>query len=164
MQIKIKDEKWFKATDWTTVKLFASQILGVSPDKLEGKQPEAFKRALVRQVYIKTHEYGVEFELNKPANPFGKVPRRRSSTTGGLTGEYTYVKSGLRAPEGDIRWDMDKCMQEHTTFESAIAAWEQSHGRTRYKATGDKLEFDFKKQLNWALRRGWITNGLLSED
>jgi hypothetical protein len=152
--ICVTSEAWFKKAPFHDVKMLGIKHLGIPADRFENKQAENFKRAMVRQVFTKDHQYGAEFEVAEPVNPFG-TPKKRGGTGEALKGGYAYVKCGLRAPEGDPRWDMDKCMAKHSTFEEAIECWNEEHGTAKFKSTG-ALEYDFIGQLRWALKRGWI--------
>lgn len=163
-KIKIQAEPWFTNAPFNDLKMVAIKHLGAPAATMEDShKPEVFKRALARQLFNRSFEYGVEFEIIAPSNPFGKVPKRRgrSDQAKGLTGEYRFVKSGLRAPENDIRQSMMKLIGEHTLFEKAIFEWERSSGtssKEMFKSTGDKTQFNFIDMLKWALGRGWIIN------
>lgn len=155
----IENEKWFKTAPFYDVRILGITHLNIPPEKFEGKQPEPFKRALVRQVFTTHHEYGAQFDLTEPSNPFGKARvRKRQPVSEQLKGTYVYVRNGLRAKENDIRHEMMTAMSEHSNFETLISAWKEKHGSMRYKSPKDnaKLEFDFENFVKWALRRGWI--------
>lgn len=152
--IKVANEGWFKSAPFHDVKMLGIKFLGVPAERFESKQAEHFKRAMVRQLYNKDHQYGEEFEIAVPDNPFG-TPNKRQSLSTKLVGPYAFVKNGLRAPEGDMRWEMMDCVAQNTTFEEANACWERDHGSDKYKSTG-ALEYDFKGLIAWALKRGWI--------
>jgi hypothetical protein len=153
MKINVANEVWFKEAPFHQVKMLGVKFLEIPAARFENKQAESFKRALVRQAYKAKHEYGEEFEIAEPVNPFG-TPNRKSLSTK-LVGQYAFVKNGLRAPEGDTRWKMMECMARHTSFDEARKCWTEENGTTRYKSTG-ALEYDFDGQMSWALRRGWI--------
>lgn len=159
--LKVLTEQWFTNSPFHEVKMLGIKHLNIPASALDdANKPENSRRALVRQVFNKSeHEYGEEFEIIEPTNPFGKVPKRRTSTTTGLTGEYRFVKCGMRAPEEDIRWKMMELMEKNTDFETLVKAWEQESGtgpRELFKATGKSHQFNFIDQVNWALARGWI--------
>lgn len=155
-EITVNSENWFKIASWHDVKMLALKYLAVPAANLDSKQSERFKRQLVKQVYMKSHAFGEKFDVMPVANPFGKVPKRRVATSDGLTGQYAWIKNGLRAPEDDVRWKMMECLEAHSTFEEATAAWEKEYGKgTKFKSTG-KLEFTFKGQAEWAIKRNWI--------
>lgn len=158
--IKVQTEQWFSKAPFSDIKMLAIKHLGIPADRMDDShKPEVSKRALARQVFNKNHQYGAEFEIIEPSNPFGKVPKRRSSVVagGGLVGEYRFVKNGIRAPEGDIRWEMMAVLEKHTKFEDAIKEWESTAGsKSKFKSTGAKHEFNFIDQINWSVTRGWI--------
>jgi hypothetical protein len=158
--LKVLSEQWFTKAPFHEVKMLAIKHLGIPADRMDDShKAETSKRALARQVFAKNHEYGSEFEIIEPSNPFGKVSKRRSSATPGmgLSGEYRFIKNGIRAPEGDIRWEMMALLEKHTKFEDVLAEWDKTVGlKTRFKATGKTHDFNFPEQINWALLRGWI--------
>jgi hypothetical protein len=155
--IVVKDENWFKKAPFADVKMVGIKHLGIPAEKFAGKQPEPFKRAMVRQVFAqKDLEYGIEFEIMEANNPFGQ-PKRRRSSDDSLIGTYSWVKNGTRAPEGDVRHDMMTVIERNTSFQDAIKDWEgEGHvPGEKYRSTG-VLEFTFKGLVEWALKRGWI--------
>ena len=157
--IKVLTEQWFTKASFNEVKMLAIKHLEVPASVMnDSHKPEGSRRAIARQVFNKSHEYGEEFEIIEPSNPFGKVPKRRTtSSSGGLDGEYRFVKCGMRAPDDDIRWQMMKVVEDNTKFEDAIAAWDKEAGaKTLFKSTGAKHQFNFIDQVKWALSRGWI--------
>ena len=158
--IRVLTDQWFTKATFNEVKMLAIKHLNVPADVMnDSHKPEGSRRAIARQVFNKSHEYGEEFEIIESSNPFGKVPKRRSTTPAGagLEGEYRWVKCGMRAPEDDIRWQMMKVVEEHTKFEDAIVAWDKEAGaKTLFKSTGAKHQFNFIDQVKWALSRGWI--------
>lgn len=153
--IKVTEEKWFKNAPFSDVRMLGIKHLGIPADKFEGKQPEPFKRALVRQVFVKDHQYGEEFEVMEATNPFGKAKARPTTRSLELSGSYAFLKNGLRAPEGDIRREMMTLIGQHTEFSVLFSEADKVYGKTKYKSTG-KLEFDFRELVLWALKRGWI--------
>jgi hypothetical protein len=158
--VKVLSEQWFSKAPFQEVKMLAIKHLGIPAAVMnDPNKQENFKRSMARQVFNKDHEYGGEYDILEAANPFGKVPKRKvtGSIGGGLTGEYRFVKCGMRAPEGDVRWQMMKVVEENTTFEAALAIWDKEAGiKTKFKATGDKHTFNFVEMVQWALKRGWI--------
>ncbi len=159
--ITVANEGWFKSASFSDVETVGVKFLGIPAEKFSGKQPEHFKRAMVRQVFVKTHSYGESFEIHENANPFGTPKKRRGpkSRKSLRTGHYTFIKNGLRAPEGDIRREMMELVGEHTDFESLFKAGSDKYGlATKFKSTG-KLEFDFVGLVDWAVQRGWIGLG-----
>jgi hypothetical protein len=160
MKVTVKNEAFFKEQDFETIRKLAIHGLSIQPDKLAGKQPEHFKRAMIRQVFVKNHSYGEEFDLpeeQKPySNPFGK-PRRKVKSTTVLSGEYKFNKNGLRATEGDIRNEMMKVIENNTSFEAASEEWHKSHSHgEKYQVPNGKLLFTFEAQIQWALKLNWI--------
>jgi hypothetical protein len=155
--IVVKDENWFKKAPFADVKMVGIKHLGIPAEKFAGKQPEPFKRAMVRQVFAqKDLEYGIEFEIMEANNPFGQ-PKRKRSNGGTLTGTYSWVKNGIRAPEGDVRHDMMRVIERNDSFEEAIKDW-QNEGHApgeKYKNTGQNM-ITFEWQIQWSLMRGWI--------
>lgn len=155
--VKVVNEGWFKTAPFSDVKMVGIKHLGIPADKFANKQPEGFKRALVRQTFKqKGLPYGTEFEIMEAVNPFG-TPKRKNRSSGELVGSYSFVKNGLRAPEGDIRHDMMTVMERNTSFSEAIKDWEnEGHApNEKYRTTGAS-EFTFKAQMEWAMKRGWI--------
>lgn len=157
MKIKVVNEGWFKSAKWFEVEMLGIKYLDIPAARLEGKQPEAFKRALVRQVYIKKFKYGDEFEIIDNSNPFGSVKKtRRTATDTTLTGGYKYVRCGLRAPDGDIRYELFEVFKKHHTFEDCIAEVDEKYGKGhKFNSTG-ALIFDVRSFLDWSLKRGWL--------
>jgi len=153
VKISIVAEDWFKNAPYYQVKMLGIKHLGIEATKFETKQPEGFKRALVRQVFVKSFDFGEEFDIRDEQNPFGAAPKRNKPGTV-CAGEYRYAKSGLRAPDTDIRWEMDEVMRENTTFEEAEAEWKKRHGSHKFEI--GKMQVSFAMQFAWALRRGWI--------
>ena len=103
-EITVNSENWFKIASWHDVKMLGLKHLAIPAENLDSKQSEQFKRSLVRQVYMKDHEFGEKFDVMPVANPFGKAPKRKTRPAGeALTGEYAVVRNGLRAPEGDVQ-------------------------------------------------------------
>lgn len=155
--VKVANEGWFKQAPFADVKMVGIKYLTIPAERFAGKQPEPFKRALCRQMFKQLgFTYGQEFEImDQPTNPFGQPKRKRSTKT--LSGTYSFVKNGLRAPEGDVRYDMMKVIERNTSFTEAIKDWEnEGHApNEKYRSTG-KLEFTFKGLIEWALERGWI--------
>ena len=158
--IKVQAEPWFSKAPFSEVKMLAIKHLGVPAAVMDDShKPESSKRAIARQMFNKTHQYGEEFEIIEPSNPFGKVPKRRVSgdSAADLVGEYRFIKNGLRAQEGDIRWQMMKVVEEHTKFADAITMWDKEAGaKTMFKNSGTKNGFNFIDMVKWALSRGWI--------
>jgi hypothetical protein len=158
--IKVLSEQWFKKASFDEVRLIAVRHLNIPADVMnDSHKEENFKRAMARQVFNKEHEYPKEFEIVEISNPFGKVPKRRTSTAvaGGLTGEYRFIKCGMRAPEDDIRWQMMKTLENHNKFEDALKEWDKTTGvKTRFQSTGKSHTFNFVEMVQWALKRGWI--------
>lgn len=161
--ITVKNEGWFKQADFHDVKMLGITHLEIPADKfIGGKEEEASRRTLVRQVFKqKGHEYGEEFEIVEPSNPFGTPGKRKSQGASGassLTGTYSFVKSGLRAKEDDIRWEMEKVIKRNTSFKDLITDWEKTHEpNEKFTKSGDKGgKFTFIEQVQWALKRGWI--------
>jgi hypothetical protein len=152
--IKVTSEAWFKKAPFHDIKMLGIKHLGIPADRFENKQAEAFKRALVRQVYTKDHQYGEDFEITEPVNPFG-TPKKRVRLGEALKGDYAFVKNGLRAPDGDVRHTMMEYLQRFTTFESVIQAWDADHEEKTFKSTG-ALTFTFQGFIGWALKRCWI--------
>lgn len=157
--IKVVDENWFKKAPFADVKMVGIKHLGIPADRFAGKQPEPFKRAMVRQVFKqKEIPYGTEYEIMEVNNPFGQPKRRRSATTSGDF-EYVWVKNGIRTPKDDIRWEMMRIIEENTSLFNVIKAWE-SEGHLisdRYESTGEKKsKFTFMMHFNFALKQGWI--------
>jgi len=151
--IKPQSEVWFKQAPFHEVKMLGIKHLGIPAEKFENKQPEGFKRALVRQVFVKDHEYGEEFEVIEPKNPFG-TPGKRKSTSANY--EYAFVKNGVRAPEGDIRHEMMRVIERNTSVKEALADWETDHTPgEKYHNTG-KGVITFIDMISWSLLRGWI--------
>jgi len=153
--IKVLSEQWFKGAPFHEVKMLGIKHLGIPAEKFENKQPEAFKRALVRQTFVASHEYGEEFEIIEPPNPFGTPGKRK---TPGTTANYDYsfIKNGIRAPEGDIRHEMMEVIGRNTSVKAAIADWETDHTPgEKYPNTGKNL-ITFEWQIQWSLTRGWI--------
>lgn len=158
--IKVQTEQWFSKAAFNEVKMLAIKHLAVPAHVMEDSHKEEnFKRSLARQMFMRTHEFGESFEIIEPSNPFGKVPKRRSSTTAGngLTGEYRFVKRGIRSPDGDIRHHMADMMEKHTNLEELLKEWESTVGlKTSFKSTGSKHHFTFIDQVKWALTHDWI--------
>ena len=153
--IKPLSEQWFKNAPFHEVKMLGIKHLNIPADKFENKQPEGFKRALVRQVFVKDHEYGEEFEIIEPPNPFG-TPDKRKSGGGSANYEYSFVKNGLRAPDGDIRHEMMEVITRNTSVKAAVADWETDHTPgEKYQKEGKGL-YTFVEQIAWSLTRGWI--------
>lgn len=156
--VKVVNEGWFKTAPFSDVKMVGIKHLDIPAEKFANNQPEGFKRALVRQVFkSKDLKYGTGFEIMEAVNPFGAPKRRNRAGDNGLIGTYSWVKNGLRAPEGDIRHDMMKVVERNTDFKLAIKDWEgEGHAPgEKYRSTG-ALEFTFKGLVEWALKRGWI--------
>jgi hypothetical protein len=153
--VKILSEQWFKNAPFHEVKMVGIKHLGIPAEKFENKQPEGFKRALVRQTFAAKHDYGEEFEIIEPSNPFGTPGKRKSpGTTANY--EYSFVKNGLRAKEGDIRHEMAEVIARNTSVKAAIADWETDHTPGEKYAKEGKGFFTFADQLAWSLTRGWI--------
>lgn len=154
--VKVTNEKWFRNAPFGDVKMLGIKCLGVPADRFMSTQSEQFKRALVRQMFIKKFQYGHEFEMEEISNPFGVPKRKRSRVSPVPSGEYRFVKNRLRCPKEDIRWEMMAVLQEKTTFEEAIAEFDGKYGKSlKFKSSG-KSSFDFIGMINWALKSGWI--------
>ena len=157
-KIRVINNRWFKTAEFHEVKMLGIKHLNIPADRFITKQNENFKRVMVRMQYDRMFEYGKEFEIQEISNPFG-VPKRRRSTATALSGEYTFVKNGLRAQKDDIRWEMMKVLKNNTTFEAANAEFASQYGSNiKFKSTG-KLEFDFRSFMAWAEKCGWIVTG-----
>jgi hypothetical protein len=153
--VKILAENWFKNAPFHEVKMVGIKHLGIPAEKFENKQPEGFKRALVRQTFNAGHEYGEEFEIIEPPNPFGTPGKRK---TGSENYEYSFVRNGLRLPHTDFRWEMLAVIARNTSWKDAVADWETDHKpNERYvKPTEKKTTVSFKEQIAFALKQGWI--------
>jgi hypothetical protein len=152
--VKILAENWFKNAPFHEVKMVGIKHLGIPAEKFENKQPEGFKRALVRQTFVASHEYGEEFEIIEPPNPFGTPGKRKVG--GSASYDYSFVKNGLRAPDGDIRHEMMAVIERNASVKAAIADWETDHTPgEKYPNTGKGL-IAFADMLSWAQARGWI--------
>jgi hypothetical protein len=153
--VKVLSEQWFKGAPFHEVKMVGIKHLGIPAEKFANKQPEAFKRALVRQTFVVKYEYGQEFEIIEAENPFGSPSKRKTpGTTANY--EYSFVNNGLRAPEGDIRHEMMEIIERNTSVKAAIEDWETNHPPgEKYPNTGNGV-FTFKDLINWSLLRGWI--------
>ena len=153
--VKVLSEQWFKGAPFHEVKMVGIKHLGIPAEKFANKQPEAFKRALVRQTFVVKYEYGQEFEIIEAENPFGSPSKRKTSGTT-ANYEYSFVNNGLRAPEGDIRHEMMEVIERNTSVKAAIADWETDHvPGEKYPNTGKNL-ITFEWQIQWSLLRGWI--------
>jgi len=155
MKIKIENQKWFQKAPLHQVIMLGIKHLVLPADRMnDTKKDETFKRAMVRQAFTANHEYGAEFEIPEPVNPFGAVVKTRRG--GQMIGEYRFVKNGLRVPENDVRWEIAKVLEENTRFEDVTAYFDDKYGKGHvFKAT-EKQGFTIKDQLNWSLKRGWI--------
>ena len=157
--IKVLTEQWFTKASFDEVRMLAIKHLNIPANTMnDSHKPEVSRRALARQVFVKSHQYGEEFDIIE-SNPFGAAPKRttKSSTNNNLTGEYRFVKCGMRAPEGDIRWEMMKLLEENSSFEKVLADWDKTMGvSTKFKNTGKIGTFNFIDMIQWALTRGWI--------
>jgi hypothetical protein len=154
-KIRVINSRWFKTAEFSDIKMLGIKHLHIPADKFLSRQNENFKRVLVRMVYEKQFEYGLEFEIQEISNPFG-IPKRKRAATNILSGEYQVLNVRLRAPKDDIRWEMVKVLKGNTTFEAASAEFASQYGSNiKFKSTG-KLEFDFKGFMAWAEKCGWI--------
>lgn len=160
--IKVVNEQWFKTAPFEQVMMLGIKYFNIPAEKFENKQAEHFKRAMVRQVFVKGgHQYGEEFEIYiKPkveTNPFGKAkPSKKYVSNEHLSGTYSWVKSGLRAEENDIRHEMIKVIEHNSTIKDCISEWYGTHDKERYPTKGGKLTFSFEDMIKWAFKCGWI--------
>ena len=152
--IKVTSEAWFKKAPFHDVKMLGIKHLGIPADRFENKQAEAFKRALVRQVYTKDHQYGEDFEITEPVNPFG-TPKKRVRLDDALKGDYAFVKNGLRGEPGSLRVEQVLVISECSTFEQAILRWKNEFSDEKAPTSGKGL-VSMSEMLRWALKRGWI--------
>lgn len=154
--IIIDDEKWFTQASFNDIKMLGIRALGIPAASFSSTQSEQFKRALVRQTFVQKCDYGQVINIEEISNPFGQPKRKRSATKVDLVGKYAFIKNGLRAPDKDIRWEMMKVLEEHTSFEEATTEFDKRYGaNTKFKSTG-KAFFDFYGLTNWALKNNWI--------
>lgn len=154
----IQDEQWFKNASFKDIKMLGIRELGIPADRLTPSpgRSEQFLRSLVCQAYVRKNDYGQVVKIQEISNPFGQPKRKRSRTVSVYAGPYVYVKTGLRAPKDDIRWEMMSVLQEKSTFEEAQAEFDRRYGvNTKFKGTG-KSTFDFIEFIGWSLKLGWI--------
>ncbi len=171
-EIKV-NSNWIKTQATVSeLKELVVKHLGAKEEQILDKTEEELRKwvgTVWRSKKIK-EEYGeeatLEFEggsLNKSrsttpvVNPFGVVPRKKRSTTIGLTGPYFVTKCGLRAPEGDKRWELWSTISKCTSFEELREAFKGMID-TKWTSTG-KLVFTTWDFVKWSEKRGWIRPG-----
>lgn len=157
-EIKVTNEGWFKQAPFHDVKMLGIKFLDIPATAFENdKKPEHFKRALVRQAFVqKGHKIGEVFTIVEQPNPFGQPKKRRTVKNNDLTGEYKFVKNGLRAPSGDIRYELMDIIAKFSTFEQVVEEVENKYGKDHIFPTTGKLTFNIQSLLSWALKLGWI--------
>lgn len=153
MKIKVSNEGWFKTAPFHDVKMLGVKYLGVPAERFDSKQAEHFKRAMVRQVYNKSHVYGEEFEIVEPENPFG-APKKRQLLGFKLAGPYVYVACTQRVPSTDIRWKMIEVVKKHTELSACQKELTETF-EAEYPTNKEKT-FKTKEYLSWCLKCGWI--------